>query len=185
MAAVSTELAQQIIEDVWCEGKPLDETRADISKRWKQVTGDGTGKVQFEKFLECYYFEAQAAEKFQISEETSTCGPGRCPGPWFFEWGFAYSLFLPLAVYLWVTLGYIVGNAEDGRPKSKYQAPLTTNQSPRIYLRVPLLAVYTWSPETIIWVSFAASWLAQVGIMLCACWRSHILVRTQAGCRYI
>eukprot|EP01046_Picozoa_sp_COSAG06_P073748 COSAG06_NODE_22206_length_730_cov_178.693607_1_plen_107_part_10 len=82
---VSTELAQQILEDVWSNGQPLEEKRPEIAKRWKQVQRE-TGKVRFENFLECYYFEDKTAEPFEINEETSwACGEGKCPGPWFME----------------------------------------------------------------------------------------------------
>ena len=42
---VATELAQQILEDVWSNGQPLEEKRPEIAKRWKQVQRD-TGKVR-------------------------------------------------------------------------------------------------------------------------------------------
>ena len=42
---VSTELAQQILEDVWSNGQPLEEKRPEIAKRWKQVQRE-TGKVR-------------------------------------------------------------------------------------------------------------------------------------------
>ena len=64
---VSTELAQQILEDVWSNGQPLEEKRPEIAKRWKQVQRE-TGKVRFENFLECYYFEDKTAEPFELTE---------------------------------------------------------------------------------------------------------------------
>ena len=148
---VATELAQQILEDVWSRGQPLEERRPEISKRWKQVQRE-TGKVSFEKFLECYYFEEKTTEPFELLEDVSCWGSGKCPGPWFCEWGFAWALFFPLLVYLFVTIEYIVGDSADGRPQ-----------------------IYNWSPETIIWVSFVATWTAQLGMLLCACWRAHLI----------
>jgi len=42
---VATELAQQILEDVWSDGQPLDEKRPEIAKLWKQMQRDD-GKVR-------------------------------------------------------------------------------------------------------------------------------------------
>lgn len=149
---VSMELAQQILEDVWSNGQPLEEKRPEIAKRWKQVQRE-TGKVRFEHFLECYYFEDKTAEPFELVEESSwSCGGGNCPGPWFLEWGFFWAFFLPAAVYVYVVFMYMVGEAEDGQP-----------------------LVYKLHPEGIIRGSFYSSWASIGLIVLLALVRAHVL----------
>jgi hypothetical protein len=155
---VSTELAQQILEDVWSNGQPLEEKRPEIAKRWKQVQRE-TGKVRFENFLECYYFEDKTAEPFEINEETSwACGEGKCPGPWFMEWGFFWAFYLPAVICVVVCYKYMLGDDEKGEPN-----------------------VYNLHPQDIINYSFYGSWVAMGLVVMVALVRAHVIGSQSKG----
>ena len=45
---VQTELAQQILEDLWSSGQPLEEKRPEIATLWKQMQRED-GKVRADR----------------------------------------------------------------------------------------------------------------------------------------